>query len=267
MTVALPPSALVFGTGLTQWPGGDRILFEAGGGMLLEIVYRHPLLWQGALKASIWISTLAGILGLAPLTAVMLALAHAGRLSWRELGARALEHFLPFAVLATVTLLAQAALCLVAAAVARGLRVPFTHWAGERNADLALLGWLLFAGLAVLFLGLLEDVARAKVIRSRAGAGPALRSALRLLGTRFGWLAAAYLPRVLWSMALLVAVAFLLPRIAVDQPGSWRVFLAFFVHQTAAFGLLWIRADWLARVLALVAMSRQSADDEESTNG
>jgi hypothetical protein len=49
--------------------------------------------------------------------------------------------------------------------------------------------------------------------------------------------------------------------IGLDHPDGWRVGAALLVHQAAAFGLLWLRASWLARALACVPEPLEGGGD------
>jgi hypothetical protein len=248
--VGLPVSAAVLGTGVTQWPGGDAVLWEPGGGLLGELVWNQPWVFIAALRASGWLALLAACLGLLPLVALMVALCHAGRLGWSWLAARTMEHLGAFAALAGMTLVAQGALFFAAGLVATALRGYLAERWGERGSDLVGLGVLALAGLGVVVLGILEDIARAVVVRARARLRTALPRALTIAQGHARSILGAYLPRALSSLALLVGAAAVVLLVSLDRPDGWRVGVAFLVHQTAAFGLVWLRASWLARALA-----------------
>jgi hypothetical protein len=250
--VGLPLGAAVLGTGITQWPGGDAVLWEPGGGLLGELVWHQPWVFIAGLRASGWLALVAACLGLLPLVALMVALSHAGRLGWSWLAARTMEHLGSFAALAAITLVAQGALLLAASLVAVGVRRAFAERWGEIGSDLVVLGVLGIAGLGVVVLGILEDLARAVVVRARARVRRALPVALGIARGHAFAIVGAYLPRALSSIALLVGAAALVLFIGLERPDGWRVGAAFLVHQMAAFGLVWLRASWLARALACV---------------
>jgi hypothetical protein len=250
--VGLPLGAAVLGTGITQWPGGDAVLWEPGGGLLGELVWNHPWVFIAGLRASGWLGLLAACLGLLPLVALMVALSYAGRLGWSWLAARTMEHLGSFVALAGMTLVAQGALLFAASLVAVGVRRSFAERWGEVSSDLVSLGVLGLAGLGVVVLGILEDLARAVVVRARARLRTALPVALTIAKGHAFTIIGAYLPRALSSFALLVGAAAVVLFIGLGRPDDWRVGAAFIVHQAAAFGLVWLRASWLARALACV---------------
>jgi hypothetical protein len=259
--VGLPIGAAVLGTGVTQWPGGDAVLWEPGGGLLGELVWNHPWVFIAALRASGWLALLAAGLGLLPLIALMVALSNAGRLGWSSLAARTVEHLGAFAALAGMTVAAQGVLMFAAGLFAVGVHRPLAERWGERGSDLTGLGVLALAGLGVLVLGILEDLARAVVVRARARLRTALPRALTI-ARRHAWsILGAYLPRALWSLALLVGAAAVVLLVRLDRPDTWRVGAAFFVHQTAAFGLVWLRASWLSRALACAPEPAETEGD------
>jgi hypothetical protein len=248
--VGLPLGAAVLGTGITQWPGGDAVLWEPGGGLLGELVWNHPWVFIAGLQASGWLGLLAACLGLLPLGALMVALCHAGRLGWSWLAARTMEHLGSFVALAVITLVGQGALLFAGSLVAVGVHRAFAERWGEVSSALVSLGVLGLAGLGVLVLGILEDLARAVVVRARARVRRALPVALTIAKGHAWSVIGAYLPRALASSALVVGAAAVVLWVGVDRPDGWRVGAAFLVHQTAALGLVWLRASWLSRALA-----------------
>jgi hypothetical protein len=250
--VAMPLGAAVLGTGITRWPGGDAVLWEPGGGMLGELVWNHPEVFIAALRASGWLALLAAGLGVLLVVTLMVALSHAGRLGWSWLASRTMEHLGSFVALAVITLLAQGAVVVAAFLVALGVHRSLVERWTDMSSDLASLGVLGLAGLVALGLGILEDVARAVVVRARVGLRQALPAALGIARAHAWSILGAYLPRALFGLALLIGAATVVLFVGLEHPDAWRVGAALVVQQAAAFGLLWLRASWLARALACV---------------
>ncbi len=261
--VALPLAIAVFGTGVTQWPGGDRVLWEPGGALLAEILSERPWLWVGAVRATLWLGLGAACLGLVPLGSLMVSLCHAGRFGWSRLVARGAELFGAFVALAVLTLLAQAALLLAISLVGlagRSLLLP--RW-GDQAADLGFIGVLGLGALGTVALGVLHDLARAVVVRGRLRLREAVPAALSLAKTRAGAVLAAYLPRALASFGLVVGAAAAVLASGLGRSGDGRVLAALLVQQTAVLGVTGLKASWLARALALVAAGGSSGTEPD----
>jgi hypothetical protein len=250
--LATPIVDAVAATGLGRHPRGDAALFEAGGLHLFEVVR----LTLGALPAvaetSVALLLIAGFAGLVPLAALLVALAHDGRLRFLPWASKALEHFPAFALLTGATWLVQGAVLVLSVLVFSGVRAALSPRVDERTADLS----ALFAGGAVLvgaaLVSVLHDLARAAVVRREIRAGSALRLGLRTLRNRPGRTALAWLVPALLSLLAVTVAAVVTGRLAVERGGSGAVTSAWWVHQLAVFALVALRAAWLVRALRLV---------------
>jgi hypothetical protein len=107
---------------------------------------------------------------------------------------------------------------------------------------------------AVLFLAataaVLHDLARAALVRHRAGTMPAIRAALvtfRRVAFRVLW---SWAWRALAGLAVVVAVSMVVPRFATRGTGA--LLAVALLHQLVIIARASLRASWLARALRAV---------------
>lgn len=255
------PAAAFVGATYGAGPRGDGPLWAAGGHDLLD------LLWHGARglapvtsAAEIAIGT-AAVVGLLPMAAVMVAMAYATR-DRRSPGlvdsivgaARAMPSLLWLLVAVGV---AQAATVGLGVLIAAGAQAWLSDSWGEARAERVGVALGLVFVLIASGLGVVHDLARATVIRSRATGWRAV-----VLGARaFGhaplpiWWSWAW--RGLASLAPLLAVAAAATRIG-GRGGAALILLAS-LHQGVVLSRIALRASWLAHALRTVDFGRLSS--------
>ncbi|HEY6558955.1 MAG TPA: hypothetical protein VI072_16845, partial [Polyangiaceae bacterium] len=148
--IAWPIADVFRGLGAGRGAERDAALFEPGALFLLEALRLGDTALLSALQTAAFSWCIFSLLLLVPVSALLVAMAHEGRL---ELGAwlgRALHHVPRFLLLAGLTVLAQA-LILLAFVL---LYVPLHRlWLGrvsERASDLLSVAWFGLAGAGVL---------------------------------------------------------------------------------------------------------------------
>ena len=256
------PVADILSAPTASLPRGDAVLFEPGGAYLLECLRHTQAQLAAGTRRTLWALLLLGTMNLIPLSAVLVALSHRGRLrpnEWSQLTAR---HVPAFLMLAGLTLFAQAVVLLGMTLVATTTRETLHHALGPRNADLtaiaaAAAGVALAAGL-----GVLQDLARAAAVRHEVGGRAALSIALDTVRQRPGRALVDWLTPAVYTLPVVTGAAVVTSWLRVDRDGSWRVALVFLVHQVAAFGLVALRSWWLARALVLVSAHDASVAGE-----
>jgi hypothetical protein len=243
---------------------GDAVLFDAGGAYLLEALRHAQAQLAAGTRRSLWTLLLVGAASLIPLCAVLVALSHRGRLHTGNFSQLTARHLPAFVMLAGLTLLAQAVVLLGIALVMAAIRDPLYRALTPRSADLGTLAIAAVGVALVVGLGLVQDLARASVVRHDVGGRTALTVALgtlrrRPLRTLLDWLTPA-----VYTLPVVAAAAVITGWLHVDRSGMWRVGLVFLVHQFAAFGLIALRCWWLARALVLVSDAKRTPDDMRS---
>ncbi len=251
--VASPVVDAIAATGIGRHPSGDAALFEPGGLLLFEAArLAMPSLGPAAGTTGLLI-LVSAVIGLLALAALMVALAHDGRLRFSAWGAACAAHFPAFFVLWGMACVLQGIVLLLALLVFTVLHGALAHRMTEPAADLSATAAALIVLPLVFVVAALQDLARAAVVRHGVGSGPGVRIAWRAArgapwAAALGWSWPA-----LASVSIVVAAALLVDRIAVEKAGSMRVSGAWMVHQAAAFALVALRAAWLVRALRLVA--------------
>jgi hypothetical protein len=251
--VSWPATSLVravYGSG----PRGDATLWDAGGHAMLDF------LWHGArgitpvAATGEFVLIVGAVAGLMPMAAAMFAMAYATRDSpaagFVRSVAGALRAMPSLLLLLVVVGLMQA----IAAGIGFVLAETVEAWAhtglGEARAQRMGIGvGLVFVAL-VSGLGVMHDLARAVVVRSRTSALRAL-----VLGAQtFGraplpiWWSWAW--RALLSLAPVLAAAALAARIG--GRGGVALLLLAFLHQGVVLSRVALRASWLAEALRSV---------------
>ena len=250
LCLAWPLASLISNSGVGLRPEGDRVLFEAGGYLLLEVVRL-----QGA-------SVLAAARGLLPLFLVGLALT-AGcngalivalnareRLRSTDWLGRTRARLPALIALGVGTTLGQLVLLVGAGFAASSIPESLANPLRSNALQVSL--WALALAVAGA-LGGFSDVAKASLIRyetrltealSRSWAGLRQRPLLAC----FGWL-----PFTAASLAAALLSAQLSELVDVSRAGAWRIAAVFVGHQLVILTSVAARAGWFARALRLVA--------------
>jgi hypothetical protein len=254
--LAFPLASLLGSSGVGAYADGDRVLFEGGGYLLLEV-----LRLQGPSLLSL-ARGLIPVLGVGLLltalcnAALLVALNVRGRLELRRWLSRALERLPGVVVLGVGTALGQVVLLglgmMLISAVPDSMANPV------RSSSLEAAAWLVVA-LGAGALGGLADVAKACFVRSQAGLAAALRQAFGCLSRRpflatFGWL-----PYALLFGTGVAAAAWLSGAVDVSRPGGLRVAAVFVAHQVVVLLSVALRAAWFARASRLAAVAGSTA--------
>ncbi len=261
--VAGPVARALVAFGVLNHPRGDAVLFDAGGVWLAEAV--RASLKAGAVEfrgAVVTGATLAW-LGLIPLAGLMVALRERPKHPLGLCLARAVAVFPRFTLLAGATLFVQSVLglgCLLASVVVHR-RLPTSL--SEPKADLLALGVLAIGLLASLWIGIVEDLARAAVVNHDAGILSAIRHAFSSLAKRPFALIGSWSLFALIGWGVVLGAAFVTGVLDVSRSADIRVFAALLIHQTAAFACVATRAFWLS--IALSEPSPTSDDKSEDS--
>lgn len=233
-----------------SWTSGRKegagIFFEPGGLYLLEALRLGRDALADEFQRLAFATLLAGYFGLLPLAALLFALSRKGPLRLGDLARASIRHLGTFSLLLALALGAYAFVASLALAAVSSLGQALSSpWPA--------LAVLVVALLAMAAMGIVHDLARAQVVLHEALALPALRAAL----ASFGWRAlTAWAARCPASLALLASAAFLVGQLGIASPRA--LVATFLVHQLALFGLVSLRASFLAAALR-IAGSRGSA--------
>ena len=248
--LALPLASVAAESGVGHHAAGDRVLFEAGGYQLLELL---------RLQGPSLLATLRGLLPLLPGGLLLTAACNVVLLVTLDTqGSLRLAEWLPRSVQrlpVVLTIGAGAGLCQLAVLMLGGslvAAVPSWMTRPVQQSALELGTWLVFLALASA-VGGVADVAKACSVRHESGFAQALQhTAARLrarpLVTCFGWL-----PYGAVFVAAVLAVAPVTEALDVSSPGAWRVVLVLVCHQAVIALAVALRAAWYARALRLAA--------------
>jgi len=251
--VVAGPVAAVLTAGLEHQPRTDAVLFDPGGAYLLETIRLHRDALAINAQHAVWAALTVGALCLLPLTALVVALARRGGRpdeSWLH---RTAHHVPGFALLAGLTVLAQVAVGSLVAVVALGARQSLALHLGQRCGDSSLLGLGGLAVTLIVFIGVVQDLARAASVRHDCGVVDSIRTATGVALAHPGQIGIAWLTPAIWSTVLVLAAMMVTRSCRLDAPGDWRWAVLIGVHQLAALGMAALRATWLARAVAFVA--------------
>jgi len=244
LLLAAPASVLAAGV-VGGYPRGDAVLFDRGGLMLTEFL-RIAEVAGPALAAQAGAgAVLAAALGLVPLAALIVALGREGRLSAAFLMQKIGGALGPLALLWGAAAAAQVAaagvVLLVGAKLAGGL-AP-----GDRAEDLASIGVIVAALLAVGAVGMIHDVARVSAAHEGRGFYDAAARGLAVSRVAPLGLAWAWAWRGALACAALACAAWVGASIGVSSGG--RVALSFGVHHAGLLAASALRASWLAAAM------------------
>jgi hypothetical protein len=244
------PFARLVAEGAVAHPRGDAILFEPGGTYLLEAYRLQRPSLGGIAEGSLFAILVTCYLGLLPLAALLHALAHTGKVTFSSLAGAAGRFFAPFSLHLGLALVATALLGFVPLAVGGLLDDKLKGLLDDRNQDIARTSFRVIAVLAVCLVAVVHDLSRAATVSRELPALPAVLLAARVF-RRAPWRAlGAWGLRAACGLALVLVVAWLTSRIGVAT--SFRFAGVTFLHQAVVFGLVLLRAQWLAAALKMV---------------
>jgi hypothetical protein len=244
LAIGLPSMSALLTTGIADHPDADRLLFDAGGLMLVEGVRLSLAGISSLTKLTLLLATLSVLLSLLPTSLVLVALDdRALRLS-ESLGRGARRIPALFAIYGV---------CLLLQVIVFGLAAFLGGWASRQLAGDLSPAWAAGTG-ALLFslgvglncgIGVARDLSFAAAIR-RPKALPALLSGVGALlahplrvGVDWARLAA-------WQWVLVLAAAYLGGRLPVS--GAWTIGLGA-LYLAVFAGVTLLRATWAARSL------------------
>lgn len=252
LALALPLASLVAESGVGQSPRGDRVLFEAGGYMLLEVLRLQGPNLSAAARGLLPLLFVGFVITAACNAALLVALNLGGRLRLGPWLSRAFSYVPAQVVLGVGTGLAQLVVLLVALlsidAVPSSLERPVAVSAAELSI------WLL-AALVSGGLGSVSDVAKAALVRDDAGLAAAVQRALTCARRAPLTAILGFLPYALLLLATVLGVSQLTSLLDVSRGGAWRVVSVLILHQAASLASVALRAAWYARALRLAASS------------
>lgn len=242
--LAAPFAAVIGGSGLLELHGGEALLFEPGGLLLLDVLLqRKPTLsaLAGALTLPIVVWTL---LGLGPLWVLLDALREHERPE--PASQRAAAELPALVLLAGVTTLLRVFIVGVALASVLGLRGALDVPLDERRADLFALTPLLVAALLLALVAILQDLAQSAIVGRGAHVAAASVIALtcaaqRPLACALRWAVARALGAAAVGLGVLSVSA-----IDVAHTQAAGAALAFAIHQLSLLLALGTRSMWLA---------------------
>jgi len=248
IVLAGPVCAAVAASGIGAFPEGDRLLFEPGGLLLVEV----------ARASWLWLTPLANA-SLVTLAVVSVALSVPAALLWvtsadetpaapSALFGRAAALVPSLLALEGLAFLGQIlALCLGLSGAGSFRSALESPAAGDRWA-LVPLGC---AALVALALGILRDVASAAVVCGAPNARSGLRAGLGALFTAPVTLLTRWAGPALAALVVVGAVAGAVGVIDVGRPGSLRVVVVAALHQCVVLALSAFRAGWFTAAARL----------------
>ncbi|HKY38314.1 MAG TPA: hypothetical protein VJN18_20365 [Polyangiaceae bacterium] len=250
LCLAWPLAALLAESGASQTGRGDRVLFESGGYLLLEVlrVAGPDLL---AVAHGLIPLVLLGLLLMAACNAaLMLALNLRGKLALIVWVSQAAARVPAFVVVGLGSGLTQLVCALLGALLIDTVPETMTRPAATTALQLAL--WLLLS-LVLGAVGSFSDVVKAALVRHEAGVAHALTHAARCARRAPLRTCLGFLPYALAFLVALWGASKLTSLLDVSAPGAWRVALVFGLHQAVIICSVALRAAWFARALRLAA--------------
>jgi len=248
------PIARTVGATFGHNPHGDAALFEEGGYALADWLRNSDDALAALTSLAVPVYFAGALLGLVPIIALFASIAH----TTPDLRTPRARHLAPyvagtFAPMTALLILSGALkvlLMMLAAAVFGALASSLSPRWGEVRADELALAAAALVALLVPVTDIVQDMARAALVRYRANFGQALRLALRAFARTpmrslfsYGWRGAAA-----WIPILLVAP--LATRFA-GRPGL-ALGALFVLHQSVVFARAALRASWFAKALRIV---------------
>lgn len=232
-------------------PDGDRVLFEPGALLLLEVL-RMGRARLASVLGSTAVLVVVTTLTLVPVSAaLMVRLQHRRALPWRAWLAHTLSRVPTFLVLGGVTMLARASILVLLVFSATHYHDILLLAVSPRAADLTLLGGGLLVGLAMGVLGGCQDLARAVAITQAAFGWDALRGGLSLARRYPLRCVAPWLIANSVTLGATLVVAWSAAAFDLSGPGACRPLADFLLSQAAIAVALLARIWWFDRALRL----------------
>jgi hypothetical protein len=248
--LAFPLASLLSESGVGQTARGDRVLFESGGYLLLEILrVAGPELLAMA-RGLLPLVLLGLLLTAACNAALLLALNLRGKLELRPWLSRALAGVPAFVAVGLGSGLTQLVCVLLGALLVDTIPETMTRPVATTALQLAL--WLLLS-LVIGAIGSFSDVVKAALVRHDAGVAHALKHAARCAARAPLRTCLGFLPYAVAFLVALWGASELTSLLDVSAPGAWRVALVFALHQAVIVSSVALRAAWYARALRLAA--------------
>jgi hypothetical protein len=250
LCLAWPLASLLGESGIAERAQGDRVLFEGGSYLLLEVARLHgPALLATARGL---MPLLAAALLLTTLCNACLLTGLGSRAQGGEQGVvtRGLQLLPALVVVGIATGLAQAAVLIVASVAVEAVPEPLRSPVPATLGQLAV--WLT-AALGAGALGGFSDVVKASLARSGAGLRASFLHARRCLSSRPFLATLGWLPYALALTVSILLAAELTEALDVSREGAWRVLAVFLLHQLVILVSVALRAAWYARALRFVS--------------
>lgn len=248
------PFAAIVRSAYGSHPRADAVLWEPGGLTLLDLVVRRLPALGALLDHALAIALFALVLGLLPASALLACIGFTTPdrkpPPFRDALALAIPAFVPSAVLFVTALLFEASLAAAALAAARLAEDGFERTLGDVGAGCIALGLFAVGGAVAAVAGVLQDAARAAVVRFSVGARDGFRTAFRALATAPVALLWSWAWRALASVVPVVFGGLLAGRLGGRGGGYLIVLLGF--HQLTILVRAALRASWFARAMRAV---------------
>lgn len=250
LVLAAPVTAAVAASGIGNFPAGDRLLFERGGLMLVEVARASRSLLPPLASASLVTGAFVYVALALPQAILWSALAEETPDPTAAFLGRACTRVPAYFALSSLGLLAQI-LVLTLGLTAAGT----VHGHGADNAlhaDLTALALLAVAVVCALLLGLVRDVAGATLACGVTDSRAALRAGLRAVVKRPAALGGRWLGPAALGVALVAVAAVATGSLDVGRPEGSRFVVVALLHQLVALGLTLCRAAWFRGAIGLV---------------
>jgi hypothetical protein len=230
------------------------VLWEPGGLTLLDLVVRRLPALGALLDHAFAVALFALVLGLLPASALFACIGFTTPdrkpPTFRDALTIAIPAFGPSAVLFVTALVFEVTLAAAALAAARLADDGFERTLGDMGAGCIALGLFAVGGAIAAIAGVLQDTARAAVVRFSVGARQGFRTALRALAIAPIALLWSWAWRALASVVPVVFGVFLAGRLGGRGGGYLIVLLGF--HQLIILVRAALRASWFARAMRAV---------------
>jgi hypothetical protein len=197
---------------------------------------------------------------LVPLTLLLVGLRRPGKLSFDEHGLLVLKAFPVVTVIGVAVFVVQ---CVAAAlgVVLLAILATFTEDSAPLVGGSVLVVGSVLLGIVWFALSGLRDLGYAATVTADGKPKRALALTLAALRHRTRAALPHYGAFLLACAVLVGTTALLLDVLDVSKPGAYRVVLAVLVHQLTLFGLVVLRASWLASALEVVSSWSPAPDD------
>ena len=251
LLVGYPVVLAIQASGVTAGPEGDRVLFQPGSLLLLELLRIGAPWLASALRAALLLAALSAVLELLPLALALDLLWLPGRPLGERAG-RALRLFPGFLALSGIALLAQAALLLATSLLVAAFK-PVLSSSDERLQSMLPIALFGLGLLSCVGVGYVLDVARAALVQRERGPREALSHALVCFREQPASLLLGAYPSIAGGAFGYLSAAWLLTHLAPNGASNASLALGFAAHQLAVlFAIAW-RVRWLDLALDLSA--------------